>query len=69
MELKHNSLVWLIILRANICFGLLSKSGLTITFFEGFILLAKGIPKAQPNVLQIAVCFWLSIAICNDGLI
>jgi hypothetical protein len=27
MELKHNSLVWLIILRANIRFCLLSKSG------------------------------------------
>jgi hypothetical protein len=68
MELKRNSLVWLIILRANICFCLLSKSGLTIMFFEGFMLLARCLPKAQSNILQIAVYFWLSIAVCIGGL-
>ncbi|MGA2867810.1 MAG: hypothetical protein ABSF34_01430 [Verrucomicrobiota bacterium] len=49
--------------------SLLSKSGLTIMFFEGFILPAKDLPKAQSNVLQIAVYFLFSIAICIDGLI
>jgi hypothetical protein len=34
-------------------------------FWSSFKIMAK----ALSNVLQIAVCFWLSIAICNDGLI